>query len=195
MDIQQLLALFTFVLVSTASPGPNNIMLMTSGANIGFLRTVPHMLGIVFGFSFMVLLVGVGLMGLFQLYPVLHQVLNIACIAYLFYLALKIARAQPGSQNAEYQPMSFFAAVNFQWINPKAWTMAITAVSVYNTLNNWQGVLIVSLMFGLVNMPSTTLWTYAGQKLQIWLNSPLRVKWFNYSMAGLLILSIAPMMF
>lgn len=195
MDIQQLLALFTFVLVSTASPGPNNIMLMTSGANIGFLRTVPHMLGIVFGFSFMVLLVGVGLMGLFQLYPVLHQVLNLACIAYLFYLALKIARAQPGSQNAEYQPMSFFAAVNFQWINPKAWTMAITAVSVYNTLNNWQGVLIVSLMFGLVNMPSTTLWTYAGQKLQIWLNSPLRVKWFNYSMAGLLILSIAPMMF
>lgn len=195
MDIQQLLALFTFVLVSTASPGPNNIMLMTSGANIGFLRTVPHMLGIVFGFSFMVLLVGVGLMGLFQLYPVLHQVLNIACIAYLFYLALKIARAQPGSQNAEYQPMSFFAAVNFQWINPKAWTMAITAVSVYNTLNNWQGVLIVSLMFGLVNMPSTTLWTYAGQKLQIWLNSPLRVKWFNYSMAGLLVLSIAPMIF
>ncbi|MGO2497949.1 MAG: LysE family translocator [Vibrio litoralis] len=195
MDIQQLLALFTFVLVSTASPGPNNIMLMTSGANIGFLRTVPHMLGIVFGFSFMVLLVGVGLMGLFQLYPVLHQVLNIACISYLFYLALKIARAQPGSQNAEYQPMSFFAAVNFQWINPKAWTMAITAVSVYNTLNNWQGVLIVSLMFGLVNMPSTTLWTYAGQKLQIWLNSPLRVKWFNYSMAGLLVLSIAPMMF
>lgn len=170
-------------------------MLMTSGANIGFLRTVPHMLGVVFGFSFMVLLVGVGLMGLFQLYPVLHQVLNIACIAYLFYLALKIARAQPGSQNAEYQPMSFLAAVNFQWINPKAWTMAITAVSVYNTLNNWQGVLIVSLMFGLVNMPSATLWTYAGQKLQIWLNSPLRVKWFNYSMAGLLVLSIAPMMF
>lgn len=195
MDIQQLLALFTFVLVSTASPGPNNIMLMTSGANIGFLRTVPHMLGVVFGFSFMVLLVGVGLMGLFQLYPVLHQVLNIACIAYLFYLALKIARAQPGSQNAEYQPMSFFAAVNFQWINPKAWTMAITAVSVYNTLNNWQGVLIVSLMFGLVNMPSATLWTYAGQKLQIWLNSPRRVKWFNYSMAGLLVLSIAPMVF
>ncbi|WP_417879766.1 LysE family translocator [Vibrio sp.] len=195
MDIQQLLALFTFVLVSTASPGPNNIMLMTSGANIGFLRTVPHMLGVVFGFSFMVLLVGVGLMGLFQLYPVLHQVLNIACIAYLFYLALKIARAQPGSQNAEYQPMSFFAAVNFQWINPKAWTMAITAVSVYNTLNNWQGVLIVSLMFSLVNMPSATLWTYAGQKLKIWLNSPLRVKWFNYSMAGLLVLSIAPMMF
>ncbi|WP_027695532.1 LysE family translocator [Vibrio litoralis] len=195
MDIQQLLALFTFVLVSTASPGPNNIMLMTSGANIGFLRTVPHMLGIVFGFSFMVLLVGVGLMGLFQLYPVLHQVLNIACIAYLFYLALKIARAQPGSQNAEYQPMSFLAACYFQWINPKAWTMAITAVSVYNTLNNWQGVLIVSLMFGLVNMPSATLWTYAGQKLQIWLDSPLRVKWFNYSMAGLLVLSIAPMMF
>lgn len=195
MDIQQLLALFTFVLVSTASPGPNNIMLMTSGANIGFLRTVPHMLGVVFGFSFMVLLVGVGLMGLFQLYPVLHQVLNIACIAYLFYLALKIARAQPGSQNTEYQPMSFFAAVNFQWINPKAWTMAITAVSVYNTLNNWQGVLIVSLMFGLVNMPSATLWTYAGQKLQIWLNSPRRVKGFNYSMSGLLVLSIAPMMF
>ncbi|WP_089139390.1 LysE family translocator [Vibrio rumoiensis] len=194
MDIQQLLALFTFVLISTASPGPNNIMLMTSGANIGFLRTVPHMLGVVFGFSFMVLLVGLGLMSLFKLYPVLHQLLNIACITYLFYLAFKIARSQPGSSDAEYQPMSFLAASYFQWINPKAWTMAITAVSVYNSLNNWQGVLIVSLMFGLVNMPSATLWIYAGQKLQIWLNSPLRVKWFNYSMSTLLVLSVVPMM-
>lgn len=168
-------------------------MLMTSGANIGFLRTIPHMLGVTFGFSFMVVLVGVGLMNLFSLYPILHQLLNVVCIAYLFYLAWKIARSQPNNNETIYQPMSFLAAANFQWVNPKAWTMAITAVSVYNTMANWHGIAIVSLMFALVNIPSVSLWTYAGQKLQIWLSNPLRVKWFNYSMAGLLAASVVPM--
>lgn len=193
MELQQLFALFMFALISTASPGPNNIMLMTSGANIGFLRTIPHMLGVTFGFSFMVVLVGVGLMNLFSLYPILHQLLNVVCIAYLFYLAWKIARSQPNNNETIYQPMSFLAAANFQWVNPKAWTMAITAVSVYNTMANWHGIAIVSLMFALVNIPSVSLWTYAGQKLQIWLSNPLRVKWFNYSMAGLLAASVVPM--
>lgn len=193
MGLQQLFALFMFALISTASPGPNNIMLMTSGANIGFLRTIPHMLGVTFGFSFMVVLVGVGLMNLFSLYPILHQLLNVVCIAYLFYLAWKIARSQPNNNETIYQPMSFLAAANFQWVNPKAWTMAITAVSVYNTMANWHGIAIVSLMFALVNIPSVSLWTYAGQKLQIWLSNPLRVKWFNYSMAGLLAASVVPM--
>ncbi|WP_413478543.1 LysE family translocator [Vibrio hibernica] len=195
MELQQLIALLTFVLITTISPGPNNIMVMASGANIGFMRTIPHILGIIFGFSFMVIMVGVGLMKVFAFYPLLHLILNAFCITYLFYLAWKIAQSKPDNDADSYQAMSFIAAANFQWINPKAWTMAITAVSVYNTSENWQGVLFVSLMFALINIPSMSLWAFAGQKLQGWLSKPLRLKWFNYSMAGLLTLSVIPMLF
>ena len=195
MELQQLIALLTFVLITTISPGPNNIMVMASGANIGFMRTIPHILGIIFGFSFMVVMVGVGLMRVFAFYPLLHLILNAFCITYLFYLAWKIAQSKSNNTDEPYQAMSFIAAANFQWINPKAWTMAITAVSVYNTSENWQGVLFVSLMFALINIPSMSLWAFAGQKLQGWLSNPLRLKWFNYSMAGLLTLSVIPMLF
>ncbi|MGO2508533.1 MAG: LysE family translocator [Vibrio hibernica] len=195
MELQQLIALLTFVLITTISPGPNNIMVMASGANIGFMRTIPHILGIIFGFSFMVIMVGVGLMRVFAFYPLLHLILNAFCITYLFYLAWKIAQSKSNNTDEPYQAMSFIAAANFQWINPKAWTMAITAVSVYNTSENWQGVLFVSLMFALINIPSMSLWAFAGQKLQGWLSKPLRLKWFNYSMAGLLTLSVIPMLF
>lgn len=195
MELQQLIALLTFVLITTISPGPNNIMVMASGANIGFMRTIPHILGIIFGFSFMVIMVGVGLMRVFAFYPLLHLILNAFCITYLFYLAWKIAQSKSNNTDEPYQAMSFIAAANFQWINPKAWTMAITAVSVYNTSENWQGVLFVSLMFALINIPSMSLWAFAGQKLQGWLSNPLRLKWFNYSMAGLLTLSVIPMLF
>ncbi|MBD1572582.1 LysE family translocator [Vibrio sp. S17_S38] len=195
MELQQLLALLTFVLITTISPGPNNIMVMASGANIGFMRTIPHILGIIFGFSFMVIMVGIGLMRVFNFYPLLHHILNALCITYLFYLAWKIAQSKSNNTDEQYKAMSFIAAANFQWINPKAWTMAITAVSVYNTSENWQGVLFVSLMFALINVPSMSLWAFAGQKLQGWLSNPLRLKWFNYSMAGLLTLSVIPMVF
>ncbi|UTV30315.1 LysE family translocator [Photobacterium atrarenae] len=195
MDYQHLLALASFAFVSTVSPGPNNIMLMASGANVGFLRTVPHMLGIVFGFSFMVILVGVGLMGVFTAYPVVHQILQVGCLLYLFYLAFKIARSRAGSHNAlDYRPLSFLAAANFQWINPKAWSMALTAVSVYNLSANWQGVVLVSAVFAAVNVPSVSVWTVAGKQLQHLLNNTERMKWFNYGMAALLVASTLPMM-
>ncbi len=193
MDMQQLLALCLFAFISTVSPGPNNIMLMTSGANIGFARTLPHMLGIVLGFSFMLIMVGVGLTSVFHQFPMLYQILNILCIGYLFYLALKIAKSKSIESKEKYQPMSFLAAANFQWVNPKAWVMAMTAVTVYNQTSSWQGVLFIALVFALANIPSVSIWTYAGKQLQTWLNSPTRLQKFNYVMAGLLILSVIPM--
>ncbi len=194
MEYQQLTALITFAFVSTVSPGPNNIMLMTSGANVGFMRTIPHMLGITFGFSLMVFLVGFGLMGLFTAYPVVQQSLRIVSMMYLVYLAFKIAKSKPMvSEASDYTPMTFMSAACFQWVNPKAWTMALTAISLYASSTAQQDILIVSLIFGLVNVPSVSLWTAAGKKLQTILQVPARIKIFNYCMAGLLIGSIIPM--
>lgn len=193
MELQSLIALLTFAFASTVSPGFNNIMLMTSGANVGFVRTIPHMLGITLGFSFMVVLVGVGLMQLFQQWPLLQQILQVLCIGYLIYLAGKIALSKPSRHDCAYKPMSFIAAANFQWINPKAWSMALTAVSVYNVSGTWQGVLIVSMCFALVNIPSVSIWAYAGQKLQRWLSCDQRLRGFNITMAALLLLSLVMM--
>jgi len=195
MEYQQLIALITFAFVSTVSPGPNNIMLMTSGANVGFMRTIPHMLGITFGFSLMVALVGFGLMGLFTAYPVIQQGLRIISMLYLVYLAVKIANSKPmTNKKSDYRPMNFISAASFQWVNPKAWTMALTAISVYAASTEPQDVLLVSLIFGLVNVPSVSLWTTAGKQLQGILQAPTKIKIFNYSMAGLLALSIVPML-
>ena len=195
MEYQQLIALITFAFVSTVSPGPNNIMLMTSGANVGFMRTIPHMLGITFGFSLMVALVGFGLMGLFTAYPIVQQGLRIASMLYLLYLAVKIAKSKPmTNQASDYKPMSFLSAASFQWVNPKAWTMALTAISVYATSADPQDILLVSLIFGLVNVPSVSLWTTAGKQLQGILQAPTKIKIFNYSMASLLVFSIVPML-
>lgn len=194
MEYQQLIALATFAFASTATPGPNNIMLMTSGANVGFVRTIPHMLGITLGFSLMVLLVGAGIMGVFSAYPVVLQTLQIGCLIYLIYLAIKIARSRPnGDLASEYKPMSFLAAAGFQWINPKAWSMALAAISVYNVIASWSGVLIIAGVFALVNIPSVTLWTFAGRQSKGLLNNPKRIIAFNYLMAGLLLASTLPM--
>lgn len=194
MDYSQWGPLVAFAFVSTFTPGPNNIMLMTSGANVGFLRTVPHMLGITVGFSVMVLLVGVGLTGLFQAYPLLQQILNVVCLAYLVYLAIKIARSRPVSSVQEYRPMSFISAVLFQWVNPKGWSMALTAVSVYNESASWLQLLLISLVFALVNIPSVSVWTAAGKQLSSWMTHPKYVGWFNGAMGGLLLASTLPML-
>ncbi|WP_273860447.1 LysE family translocator [Photobacterium sp. GSS17] len=191
MEYQQLAALATFAFVSCATPGPNNIMLMTSGANIGFMRTIPHMLGIIFGFSFMVILVGIGLVGFFEAYPVLQDILKIACSVYLVYLAYAIAKSKPSaSQASDYQPMTFLSAAGFQWLNPKGWSMALSTVSVFNLSQNWQGIAIIAAAYAFVNVPAVSMWTYAGQKMQSVLNEENKLRWFNYGMAALLLGSL-----
>lgn len=194
MDYTQWAPLVAFAFVSTFTPGPNNIMLMTSGANVGFMRTLPHMLGITIGFSMMVLLVGVGLTGLFQAYPLLQQILHVVCLTYLVYLAIKIARSRPVGTAQEYKPMSFVSAVLFQWVNPKGWSMALTAVSVYNESASWLQLILISLVFALVNIPSVSIWTAAGKQLSYWMTHPKYVGWFNGAMGGLLLASTLPML-
>lgn len=194
MDYTQWGPLIAFAFVSTFSPGPNNIMLMTSGANVGFVRTIPHMLGIILGFSIMVLLVGVGLTELFHRYPMLQYGLQIICTAYLIYLAVKIALSNPSQTTQRYQPMTFTAAALFQWVNPKGWSMALTAVSVFNQQASWIQLMVIALVFAMVNIPSVSAWTVAGKQLSQWMNHPRYVRWFNGAMGGLLLLSVLPML-
>ncbi|KZX58254.1 lysine transporter LysE [Halioglobus sp. HI00S01] len=189
------LAMFSFV--SSITPGPNNLMLMASGANFGLARTLPHMAGVALGFTGMVVLVGLGLLGLFDAYPVSYDVLKVCSIAYLLYLAWKIATASsnPAGEESEEStgtPMTFVQAVLFQWVNPKAWTMALTALSVYAPDQSLLAVLLVAAVFGAINLPCISVWTLAGLQLQRVLTSRRRLVAFNVSMALLLVVSLYP---
>ncbi len=190
------LALFSFV--SSITPGPNNLMLMASGANFGLRRTGPHMLGVALGFTAMVVLVGLGLVGLFDAYPLSYQVLKVASLLYLLFLAWKIATAaRPaanGDTSAPGTPMTFLQAVLFQWVNPKAWTMALTALSVYAPSQSLAAVVLVALVFGAINLPCIAVWTLAGLQLQRLLTSQRRLVAFNLGMALLLVLSLYPVL-
>ena len=190
-DLLAALALFAFV--SSITPGPNNLMLMASGANFGFRRTIPHMLGVALGFVFMVLLVGAGLVQIFDLLPVTYTLLKIGSVLYLLYLAWKIAHAAPASpQDQAGRPMSFLQAAAFQWVNPKAWAMALTAISAYTPGRTLAAILLVGLIFGAINLPSVGSWTLLGQQMARFLTSPTRLAVFNWTMAALLVASLYP---
>lgn len=196
MTYEIILGLIVFSLVSSITPGPNNLMLMASGANFGFRRTLPHMLGVALGFTLMVLLVGIGLVKVFDALPISYQILKVVSVVYLLYLAWKIGTAAPSPGNAEAggSPFTFVQAALFQWVNPKAWTMALTAVSVYSPSQSVAAVAFVAAVFGAVNLPCISLWTTLGQQLQNLLTSRLRLRAFNITMAVLLVTSLYPVL-
>lgn len=195
MTPETLSALAVFAFVSSATPGPNNLMLMASGANFGFLRTIPHMMGISVGFAVMMIGVGAGLVQIFDRIPVIYDVLRIVSVLYMLYLAWKIANAAPAqSKDAAGTPMTFLQAAAFQWVNPKAWAMALTAITVYvgDSATIWLAA--AALMFAVVNLPSVSIWTVAGQQLQRFLTDPRRLRIYNWTMAALLIASLYPIL-
>lgn len=185
------LALVGFALVTSITPGPNNLMLMASGANFGFRRTIPHMLGISIGHMIMVFLVGAGLIQLFETWPVLHVIMKVLCTGYLLYLAWKIANAAPPAEGAaEGKPMTFLQAALFQWVNPKAWFMALTAISVYAPSQSLTAIATVALVFAITNFPSICVWTILGQSVRRFLTTAKGLRAFNWTMAVLLVLSL-----
>lgn len=193
MTYELLTALAAFAFVTSITPGPNNLMLMASGANYGFRRTIPHMLGVGLGFVLMVALVGLGLMGLFDAFPITHTVLKYAGIAYLLWLAWKISNAgMPQTDGSTGRPMTFLQAAAFQWVNPKAWQMALTAITLYAPERTAWSILMVAAVFGAVNLPSVSSWTVLGQQMTRVLTSPLRLRVFNVIMALLLVASLWP---
>ncbi|MEP2640707.1 LysE family translocator [Roseobacter sp.] len=195
MTLELLSALILFAFVSSATPGPNNLMLMASGANYGFARTIPHMLGISVGFGLMILLVGVGLVRVFDAYPVTYTALKIASVGYLSYLAWKIATAaQIRQTDAKGRPMNFIQAAAFQWVNPKAWAMALTALSVYAPTQTIAAFSGVAMVFAVVNLPTITFWTMLGQQMARILTNTRRRTLFNWTMAALLVASLYPVL-
>lgn len=193
MMLETLPALALFAFVTSVTPGPNNLMLMASGANFGFRRTVPHMLGVSLGFVLMAFLVGLGLAGLFQAYPLAQTALEVVSVVYMLWLAWKIAHsAAPKDRQAGGTPMTFLQAAAFQWVNPKAWAMALGAVAAYVPEPSVGAYAAVAGVFAAVNLPSVAVWAAAGQGLRRWLEGPGRLRLFNWGMAGLLVLSLIP---
>ncbi|MEM1314986.1 MAG: LysE family translocator [Pseudomonadota bacterium] len=195
MTQNALAALALFAFVTSITPGPNNLMLMASGANFGLRRTIPHMLGVGLGFVAMTIGVGVGLMQVFDAFPVAYEVLKIVGALYMLWLAWKIARAAPpeGGRTTG-RPLTFLQAGAFQWVNVKAWAMAVTAVSLYAPTRSLEAVALVAVIFGIVNLPSVGVWAVMGVQVRRWLRSPARLRAFNWTMAALLVLSLWPML-
>ncbi|CAN7352613.1 LysE family translocator [Rhizobium sp. LjRoot98] len=196
MQADTLLALFLFAFTTSITPGPNNMMLFASGVNFGFSRTIPHMLGIGAGFLSLLIAVGLGLGALLHSVPMLYTGLKFAGGAYLVWIAWKIGTSRTLSEGkAGAAPMTFLQAAAFQWINPKAWVMAVTAMATYTSEQAYlASVLIVGVIFAIVNVPSVSTWAGFGSALRQWLSEPARLKWFNITMAVLLVLSLWPML-
>ncbi|TCU25578.1 threonine/homoserine/homoserine lactone efflux protein [Rhizobium azibense] len=196
MPLDTFLALVLFAFTTSITPGPNNMMLFASGVNFGFRRTIPHMFGIGAGFFSLLLGVGVGLGALLHMVPALYMALKVAGGIYLVWIARKIATSRAPCQGKDsVRPMSFIAAFAFQWVNPKAWVMAVTAMATYTNPDLYlASVLIVGLAFAAVNIPSVSTWAGFGATFRQWLADPVRLKWFNLTMAALLVLSLWPML-
>jgi threonine/homoserine/homoserine lactone efflux protein len=190
-------ALLVFAFVSSVTPGPNNFMLLASGVNFGFRRTIPHMFGIAGGFASLLLAVGFGLGALLAAFPPLNLALKIAGGAYLLYLAWRIAtsRTLDAKEGRESRPMTFLEAAAFQWVNPKAWMMAVTAMAIYTSPQApVVSIFLVALAFTLVNFPSVSVWAGFGVAMRGFLADPVRLKWFNIAMGLLLAASLWPML-
>ncbi len=196
MPLDVFLALLSFSFVSSMTPGPNNFMLFASGVNFGFRRTIPHMFGIAFGFGVLLACVGFGLGQVLERFPGMFLAIKILGAIYMIYLAWRIATSGPLQQKAGgAHPMSFLAAALFQWVNPKAWVMAVVAMATYTAQGDFTtNVLIVVFAFCFVNFPSVSVWAGFGTGMQRFLSNPTVLTWFNRFMALALIISLWPML-
>ena len=195
MNFDLFIALVGFAFVTSVTPGPNNMMVLASGANFGFRRSVPHILGISLGHALMVFLVGMGLAQVFAAIPSLGLALKFGSVVYMLWLAWKIAHAAaPKEGTVGGRPFSFLQAAAFQWVNPKAWAMALTAVTVYAAGQGGAAMLTVAVVFAMVNLPSVSVWAVAGQQVRRWLTTHRRLQVFNWTMAVLLVASLWPVL-
>lgn len=187
-------ALLAFTFTTSGTPGPNNAMLTASGANFGFRRAVPHMLGIIIGFPAMVLAIGLGLGPVFAALPWLHLALKYVGAAYMLYLAWRIATTGRGKGAAAAKPIGFFEAAGFQWVNPKAWVMGVGALAAYTAPDApvWSEAARVAAAFLFSGVISSILWCGFGVAISRLLTSDRAFRLFNYGMALALVASLIP---
>lgn len=188
-------AVVLFAISSSVTPGPNNIMVMTSGLNFGVKKSLPLLTGICVGFTVMLLLVGLGFSQLFERFPSLHFAIKCVGVVYLLYLAFLIARSAGNiAGSAQTKPLTFMKGALFQWVNAKAWVVATGAIAAFTTVGAdfiGQNTLI-AVTFFVVSFPCVGVWLAFGSLLKKWLNSDKGRQRFNWTMAGLLVVSVIP---
>ncbi len=195
MSHSLLIAFVMFATVMFITPGPNNIMLLSSGLTYGFRRTLPHVAGITIGFAFMIGAVGLGLGTIFIAYPVLQTILKYAGVVYLIYLAAVIAMSEPvaPAQDNRRGPMTFWGAAMFQWVNAKGWVMVIGTITAYAAIAAYPWNIVIQVGLSLIlGVVSCTAWALFGTALRPVLTSPRLVRAFNIVMALLLLASLYP---
>jgi threonine/homoserine/homoserine lactone efflux protein len=194
MSTDLFLAMFAFAFAMSATPGPNTLLLFASGVNFGFRPTIPHMLGIIVGLGTMLALVGAGLGAVLLSMPLLLTALKVASVAYMLYLAWKIANSgAPSDVAGDAKPMTWLQAAMFQWVNPKAWAMALTGVAAYTRPDAYLLTLsvLIAILLG-ISFPVTSAWVGAGVSLRALLAKPAALRAFNWTMAAVLVASLWP---
>ena len=189
----ELLSLSLFMLGTSCSPGPNNIVASYSGFNFGVIKTFPHMLGVIFGFTTVVCVLNFGLINIFKIYPLIQEVLKISGSIFLVYLAYKIAFSKNIKENKKENPVKFIETFFFQFLNPKGVIVAIIIVSTYvesgsNFVNYSFWVILVSFITAFI---SITFWTFVGKFFRRFATNEKFIKVFNYVMSSLLLACIA----
>lgn len=186
-----------YCIAMSGTPGPNNVMVLASGANYGFWRTQPHVWGINIGFALMMFILALGLGTVFVAEPRLQLALKVIGILYMLWLAWKIATAKGSGEAGETgRPLTFLQGAAFQWVNPKAWMMILGAISVYApaAYGTLEKALYLSGVMLLAGSPPTQIWAAFGVGIRRFLENPQALRAFNVTMAVLLVLSLIPML-
>lgn len=193
-DLAVLLPFLLFCFILTATPGPNNALVLTSGAQVGVRRTLPLIIGIAIGVGLQLALLGLGLGVVFAALPGLHLLLTALGLAYLLLLAWRIANSGPIRLDTEANaPLGLLGGAAFQWINPKAWTVSISAAATYIPMQSHSlNVMLAATLLALVSLPCVGIWALAGSALRTWLTDARRARWFNLAMAATLLAATLP---
>jgi threonine/homoserine/homoserine lactone efflux protein len=197
MTFDLFLALFVFGFIAAFTPGPNNTMLLATGINFGVRRAWPHIMGVAIGFPLMIACIGFGLGKIFEIYPWIYEALKYAGAAYMVWLAWKIAMSKPSRDDdiANAEPVTFLQACAFQWVNPKAWIMGVTALSAYTVAAHYMiGVLAVVGTFLFMGFTSALTWVMFGAGLKHVLNDERYYQYINWGLAVALVTSLVPML-
>ena len=188
----EILSIALFWFVTAYTPGPNNVVASYSGFNFGIIKTIPHILGVTLGFTSLVIFLSIGLINIFKLFPIIQVIIKYLGTIFLIYLAYKIASATASDDTKKDNPVKFIETFLFQYLNPKGVMVAIIVVSTYvelgeNYINYATQVVLLAFLF---SSTSITLWTFIGKFLRKFATNDKFIKYFNYAMSGLLLLSI-----
>jgi len=197
MNPEQLLPLCAFTMVMVGTPGPNNLMLMSAGANFGYRRSIPHILGISVGCQVLLWAIALGLGQVLETYPQAALLLKACGGMFLIYMAYQLARPRKSQLeiDKEIKPLTFLQAALFQWINPKAWLMLVTVIATFGSHEHFfSSILTIAVIFFVMGFPLISAWNIGGVALKGWLHHGQRLVRFNQVMAVLLLLSMYPLL-